>query len=134
VRILTSGLRALALALVVGVACGRQASDPQPTRVSASPSIETADPSVSGTESWLAVVAVADLADDLDAQTRSLKEILGTSMVVSPATCFAGLPQHLSSGYVLGATGSTKEAVETAVRRAGIDPIAVRSVTILCTD
>ena len=95
---------------------------------------ESVSPSDAVVTSWLAAIAVAPLADDLDEQTASLKQALGRALVVSPESCFDGLPDQAGSGYILGAVADSREEVVQIVAEAGAEPVFVRSVTILCTD
>lgn len=115
-------------AFVLG-ACGGGGADPvQP----GSPAATATPPSDAAR--WLAAVEVAPRADDLDAATERLIEPLGTALVVSPTDCFEGLPAGAGEGYVIGAVGDSRDAVERLVTDAGEPILFTASVTILCTD
>ena len=81
---------------------------------------------------WLAAVAVAPRADDLDATTQRLREPLGTALVVSPVDCFEGIPADSGQGYVIGALAPSKEDAERLVAEAGEAVLFSASVTIVC--
>lgn len=110
-------------------ACGGGEADPAqpgPPAATATPSADVAR--------WLAAVEVAPRADDLDAATERLIEPLGPALVVSPTDCFEGLPAGAGEGYVIGAVGDSRDAVERLVTDAGEPILFTASVTILCTD
>jgi len=94
------------------------------------PSVEAS----AGGQRWLAAVQVAPRADDLDVTTERLIEVFGTSLVVSPADCFDGLPAGVDDGYVVGAVGWSRDEVERLVADAGEKVLFTASVTIACTD
>lgn len=116
----------LALAIVL-TACGgdRGTVDHPP----AAPS----DPSASDAR-WLAVIEAAPRADDLDALTQRVRDPLGHALVVSPVSCFEGLPEGAGDGYVIGAVAGSREEAELLVEGAGEPVLFTASVTILCTD
>ncbi len=101
---------------------------------------ETADPSPSSSAPpasdvrWLAAIEVAPRADDLDALTLRVRDLLGPALVVSPVSCFEGLPARAGDGYVIGAVADSREEVERLVGDAGEPVLFTASVTILCTD
>ncbi len=110
-------------------ACG--GDDPvEPEDPTPAPSVEAS----AGGQRWLAAVQVAPRADDLDATTERLIDVFGTSLVVSPADCFDGLPAGVDDGYVVGAVGSSRDEVERLVADAGEKVLFTASVTIACTD
>jgi hypothetical protein len=116
----------LALAIVL-TACGgvRGTVDPPPPTPS--------DPSASDAR-WLAVIEAAPRADDLDALTQRVRDLLGPALVVSPVSCFEGLPERASDGYVIGAVAGSHEEAELLVEGAGEPVLFTAYVTIVCTD
>jgi hypothetical protein len=111
---------------IVLAGCGseRGPADPAPTRP---------EPSVSD-GSWLAAIEVAPRADDLDAITERVRDLLGPALVVSPVSCFEGLPGRAGDGYVIGAVAGSQEEAELLVEGTGEPALFTASVTILCTD
>jgi hypothetical protein len=111
---------------IVLAGCGseRGPADPAPTRPEPSPSDGR----------WLGVIEVASRADDLDATTERVRDLLGPALVVSPVSCFEGLPERAGDGYVIGAVAGSREEAELLVEEAGGPVLFTASVTILCTD
>jgi hypothetical protein len=111
---------------IVLAGCGseREAADPVPPRP---------EPSSSDAR-WLGVIEVASRADDLDAATERVRDLLGRALVVSPVSCFEGLPERAGDGYVIGAVAGSREEAELLVEGAGEPVLFTASVTILCTD
>ena len=111
---------------IVLAGCGseRGPADPAPTRP---------EPSLSDGR-WLAVIEAAPRADDLDAITERVRDLLGPALVVSPVSCFEGLPERAGDGYVIGAVAGSQEEAERLVEGAGEPVLFTASVTILCTD
>jgi hypothetical protein len=121
-------VRPLVLALVIVLtACGgdRGTVDPPPPAPS--------DPSATDAR-WLAVIDAAPRADDLDALTQRVRDLLGHALVVSPVSCFKGLPERAGDGYVIGAVAGSREESELLVEGAGEPVLFTASVTIVCTD
>ncbi len=111
---------------IVLAGCGseRGPADPAPTRPEPSPSDDR----------WLGVIEVASRADDLDATTERVRDLLGPALVVSPVSCFEGLPERAGDGYVIGAVAGSREEAELLVEEAGEPVLFTASVTIVCTD
>ncbi|MEZ0235921.1 MAG: hypothetical protein ACAH81_13370 [Actinomycetota bacterium] len=111
---------------IVLAGCGseRGPADPAPTRP---------EPSLSDGR-WLAVIEAAPRADDLDAITERVRDLLGPALVVSPVSCFEGLPERAGDGYVIGAVAGSQEEAELLVEGAGEPALFTAAVTILCTD
>jgi hypothetical protein len=114
--------------LLLASACANGASP------SATPSTrETASADTGDT--WLAALHVDADPDALDADTRALKDVLGGALIVSPASCFRGLPATVeATAYVLGVQAPTQEKLRTLVERTERDPVFEVRVQILCTD
>jgi len=120
-------LQLLVLAVAIVVAgCGgeREAVAPSPAR---------SDPAASDAR-WLAAIEVAPRADDLDALTLRMRDLLGPALVVSPVSCFEGLPARAGDGYVIGAVADSRHEAERLVGDTGEPFLFTASVTILCTD
>ena len=91
--------------------------------------------SVSATTTWLAVLRVERDPDALDADTQALTDVLGGSLVVSPASCLRGLPQSVdASSYVLGVVAADRAELDELVARTDRDPVVRVQVEVLCTD
>jgi hypothetical protein len=110
--------------VLAGCASERGPADPAPTRPEPSPSDAR----------WLGVIEVASRADDLDATTQRVRDLLGPALVVSPVSCFEGLPERAGDGYVIGAVAGSREEAELLVEQAGEPVLFTASVTIVCTD
>lgn len=119
----------LALMLALGACAGDEGGSAAPAEPN--PSAATSSEPESR---WLAAVDVAPRADDLDAATERLMQPLGAALVVSPVSCFEGLPTTAGDGYVIGAVGESQSEVERLVTDAGEPVMFSASVTILCTD
>jgi hypothetical protein len=83
---------------------------------------------------WLAVIASAEDANDLDAETAKLRDALGAAFVVSPGSCFRELPASVRSGYVLGVIGGSRAQVVGLVTEVGEDASLVVPVVNVCGD
>lgn len=115
---------------VAPAACARP---PERATVPASSSSTATDPSAA--RSWLAGLRVERDPDALDDDTQALTDVLGSSLVVSPASCLRGLPDGVgSSTYVLGAVASTPEELDGLIARTGREPLFEVEVEVLCTD
>ena len=119
----------LALTLALGACAGDEGGPVAPAEPNASAATSSEPES-----RWLAAVDVAPRADDLDAATERLMQPLGAALVVSPVSCFEGLPTKAGDGYVIGAVGESRSEVERLVTDAGEQVMFTASVTILCTD
>jgi hypothetical protein len=93
-------------------------------------------PSGSATSrTWLAALRVARDPDALDADTAELRDVLGGSLVVSPASCFVGLPPDVDgSDYVLGVVAPDRAGLDDVVGSLGREPLFEAEVAVLCTD
>jgi hypothetical protein len=91
--------------------------------------------SASATTTWLAALRVARDPDALDADTQALTEVLGGSLVVSPASCLRGLPPGVDpSSYVLAVVAPDRTELGELVARTDRDPVFRVEVEVLCTD
>ncbi len=89
----------------------------------------------SATSTWLAVLRVERDPDALDADTQALTDVLGGSLVVSPASCLRGLPHGVdASSYVLGVVAADRAELDDLVARTDRDPVVRVEVEVLCTD
>jgi hypothetical protein len=111
---------------IVLAGCGSERGTPNPA---------PARPETSSSDGrWLGVIEVASRADDLDAITGRVRDLLGPALVVSPVSCFEGLPERAGDGYVIGAVAGSREEAEVLVEGAGEPVLFTASVTIVCTD
>ena len=118
-------LVALCLSVVLAACAGERT--PAASSVTAS--------SASATTTWLAVLRVERDPDALDAETQALADVLGGSLVVSPASCLRGLaPEVDPSSYVLGVVAPDRAELEELVARTDRDPVVRVEVEVLCTD
>lgn len=86
-------------------------------------------------DAWLAGMRVEHDPDALDADTQALKDVLGGALIVSPTTCFEGLPADVDAqAYVLGIQAPTRAEVDGLVAQTGRDPLFETRVRVLCTD
>ena len=118
---------------VTMVACG---DEPAPLSSSSSAPASSA-PATSDVPAttWLAGLRVERDPDALDRDTRALTDVLGGSLVVSPASCLEGLPRDVDrSEYVLGAVAPTRAELDGLVASTGRDALFVTEVEVLCTD
>jgi hypothetical protein len=91
--------------------------------------------SVSAASTWLAVLRVERDPDALDADTQALTDVLGGSLVVSPASCLRGLPPDIdASSYVLGVVAPDRTELDELVGRTDRDPVFRAEVEVVCTD
>ena len=98
-----------------------------PTSVSAS--------DASPASSWLAGLRVESDPDALDDDTHELMDVLGGSLVVSPASCLDGLPDAVGpASYVLGAVAPTRARLDELIAQANLEPMFRVEVEVLCTD
>jgi hypothetical protein len=89
----------------------------------------------STSSTWLAVLRVEREPDALDADTQALTDVLGGSLVVSPASCLRGLPHSVdTSSYVLGVVAADRAKLDDLVGRTDRDPVVRVEVEVLCTD
>lgn len=128
IRRLGPSRRLAALTLAIGLtACGGDRG-----------ALESPPPAPSGPSAsdarWLAVIEAAPRADDLDALTQRVRDPLGPALVVSPVSCFEGLPERAGDGYVIGAVAGSREEAELLVEGAGEPVLFTASVMIVCTD
>ena len=63
-----------------------------------------------------------------------VRDLLGPALVVSPVSCFEGLPERASDGYVIGAVAGSHEEAELLVEGAGEPVLFTAYVTIVCPD
>lgn len=117
------------LLLIVVIALAGCGGGGETTEPSALPSVPPA-----ADERWLSVIEAAPRADDLDALTRRVRDSLGPALVVSPVSCFEGLPAVAGEGYVIGAIAQSPDEAERLVSDTGEPVLFTASVTILCTD
>jgi hypothetical protein len=115
----------------VGTGSTGPPTSPAPTGSATSP-----PPSGSATSrTWLAALRVAPDPDALDAETAELRDVLGGSLVVSPASCLAGLPPEVDdSDYVLGVVASDRAELDDVVGSLDREPLFEAEVAVLCTD
>ena len=129
--------RALGVALACSLALGALAACGERAEPNVEPSAEPSpmpSPPPGAVETWLAVVAVASGANDLDALTRRLLEPLGGAIMVAPVDCFEGLPPDVRNGYLIGAVGDTRAEVERLIEDAGEEVSFSAHVVNVCTD
>jgi hypothetical protein len=128
-----SGFRRSAAVLVaLCVSASLAACAGESARVTASSAPASSAPA---TGTWLAVLRVERDPDALDADTKALTDVLGSSLVVSPASCFRGLPSDVDgSSYVLGVIASDRAELDELVGRTDRDPVFRVEVEVLCTD
>jgi hypothetical protein len=121
----------LCLLLAAATACANGSTNPptgSSTRVTDSPSPAPGD-------TWLAGLRVEDDPNALDADTRDLRGVLGGALIVSPASCFRGLPAEVdATAYVLGVQASTQAELRTLVAQTERDPAFEVRVQMLCMD
>ena len=103
------------------------------------PAASSGVPSVSGgvgtEEAWLAALRVESNPSALDADTAELKDVLGGALIVSPTSCFQGLPADVdASSYVLGVQASTQSELHALVAEIDREPQFEAQVTVMCTD
>jgi hypothetical protein len=119
----------LLLLLLASTACANEAANPS----SASSTGETV--SASPGDTWLAGLRVEADPDALDADTGALKDVLGGALIVSPASCFRGLPAEVdATAYILGVQASSQEELRALVVQTERDPLFEVRVQMLCTD
>jgi hypothetical protein len=108
-------------------ACAGERTIPAASPVTAS--------SAPATATWLAALRVARDPDALDADTQALTDVLGGSLVVSPASCLRGLPSDVdASSYVLGVVAGDRTELDELVARTDRDPVFRVEVEVLCSD
>ena len=117
----------VALCLSASLAACAGESAPVATPVTAS--------SAPATATWLAALRVARDPDALDADTQALTDVLGGSLVVSPASCLRGLPSDVDpSRYLLGVVAPDRTTLDELVARTDRDPVFRAEVEVVCTD
>jgi hypothetical protein len=95
----------------------------------------TASSPTTATTTWLAALRVARDPDALDADTQALTDVLGGSLVVSPASCLRGLPPDVdASSYILGVVAPDRTELDELVGRTDRDPVFRVEVEVLCSD
>ena len=110
---------------------GVSSSPASPASPAAAASASDAPP----VSSWLAGLRVERDPDALDEDTQTLMGVLGGSLVVSPASCFDGLPDTVGpSTYVLGAVAPTQDRLDALIAQANLEPMFRVEVEVLCTD
>ena len=120
------------LALCVSASLAACAGERTPASPSVAASSLTAS---SASHTWLAVLRVERDPDALDADTTALTDVLGTSLVVSPASCLRGLPSDVDTqSYVLGVIATDRAELDDLVARTDLDPVASVEVEVLCSD
>ncbi len=119
----------LCLSAVLG-ACAPEVVPHAPPGSPPSGSTATSSPG-----SWLAALRVERDPDALDADTSELSDVLGGSLVVSPVSCFRGLPPDVDpSAYVLGVVAPDRAELDDLVRLTHREPLFEAEVDVLCTD
>ena len=115
-------------------ACTGQSGPPASPATSVRAS-DPASPDPASTTTWLAALRVESEPDALDEDTQALTDVLGGSLVVSPAACLRGLPAEVEgSAYVLGVVAPDRAKLDDLVARTDRDPIFRLEVEILCSD
>ena len=131
------GGRTVAAIAFACLSLGQAACSEEPG-ASSSPASRAASASASDAPpagSWLAGLRVERDPDALDEDTQTLMGVLGGSLVVSPASCFDGLPDTVGpSTYVLGAVAPTQARLDELIAQANLEPMFRVEVEILCTD
>jgi hypothetical protein len=86
--------------------------------------------------SWIAILAVAPDSNAFEETSREVLELAGTSIRISPATCFQGLPEEvaLPGNYVLAVAAPDQEGVTAIAERTRIEPLFVGEVREICVD
>ena len=80
-----------------------------------------------------AMTACADGSSDTPA--AALKDVVGGALIVSPTSCFQGLPADVdASSYVLGVQTSTQSELHALVAEIDRKPLFEAQVTVMCTD
>lgn len=106
-------------------------ASPAPTSVSASPS---PIPPL-GTRVWLGGLRVASDPRKLNADTQLLLTRVDGATVVTPASCFEGLPAGLTpSDYIMGVVAGTKDELDQLVATSGFEVLFEVRVRVLCVD
>ena len=84
---------------------------------------------------WLAVFRTATDVQELDADTTTLKAIVGGAIVVSPVNCFDGLSvADPGTTYVLGVVAPTREQLDAVVEQVDRPTVFVGRVRTMCLD
>lgn len=84
---------------------------------------------------WLAVFRTATDVQELDADTTTLKAIVGGAIVVSPVNCFDGLSvDDPGTTYVLGVVAPTREQLDVLIEQVDRPTVFVGRVRTMCLD
>jgi hypothetical protein len=84
---------------------------------------------------WLAVFRTATDVQELGADTRTVKAIVGGAIVVSPVNCFDGLSvDDPGTTYVLGVVAPTREQLDVLVEQVDRPAVFVGRVRTMCLD
>jgi hypothetical protein len=86
--------------------------------------------------SWIAILAVAPDSNDFEETSRQVLELAGTSIRISPATCFEDLPEEVAppGNYILAVAAPDRESVIAIAERTSIEPVFVGEVREICVD
>jgi hypothetical protein len=88
-------------------------------------------------DAWVAVLGDADEPDELIADRKrvlaALGDVLKGSVVISPASCFEGLPSELDA-YLLAIERDSRKDVRALASQQPREPSFIGGVTSLCTD
>lgn len=104
---------------------------PAPTSVPASPSAVLP----LGTRVWLGGLRVAADPRELNADTQVLLSRVDGATVVTPASCFEGLPAGFKpSDYIMGIVAGTQAELDRLVATSGFDALFQVRVRVLCVD
>lgn len=131
-RMVTPGAIVL---VVLAIACRSATQPPVSTTSASAPS-----PSIlSSADMWVAVLDVADAPGSLSAGrgaiVRELGDALEGAVVVSPVSCFDGLPpDETGDSYVLAIQQSSRAEVRALASQTSAEPRFVGPVHLLCTD
>ncbi len=105
----------------------------EPTAVSSPTAVTTGSAALDPV--WLAVFDTAADPNELDAATGELLPLVGGAIVVSPASCFQGLPGDVrSADYVIGVVAGTLAELDDVVAAAERTPTFTGEVGQLCLD
>jgi hypothetical protein len=84
---------------------------------------------------WLAVFRTATDVPELDADTITLKAIVGGAIVVSPVNCFDGLSvDDPGTTYVLGVVARTREQLDALIEQVDRPTVFIGRVRTMCLD
>lgn len=121
--------------LCVSAALGACAPEVASVRSSGSPAPSVSTTTGGSPGTWLAGLRVERDPGALDDDTSELRDVLGGSLVVSPTSCFRGLPPDVdASAYVLGVVARDRIELDDLVGRTHREPLFEAEVDVLCTD